>query len=74
MPHLRDIINEIKWTKDIDKAEFWYIHRGALNDTKILLGKYITHIGKSSVQTEKSNIPYHRIFKVVYDGKIIFKR
>ena len=74
MPHLRDIINEIKWTKDLDKAELWYIHRGAINDTKILLGRHIIHIGKSSVQTEKATIPYHRIFKIVYEGKIIFKR
>jgi uncharacterized protein (UPF0248 family) len=74
MPHLREIINEIKWTKDLDRAEFWYIHRGAINNTKILSGKHIIHIGKSFIETETSSIPYHRIFKIVYDGKIIFKR
>lgn len=74
MPRLRDVLNEIKWTKDLNKAELWYVHRGASNDTKILSGKDIVNIGKSSIDTITATIPYHRIFKVVYDGTIIFQR
>lgn len=74
MPHLRDVLNEIKWTKDLDKAELWYVHRGVPNDTKIISGKDIVNIGKSSIDTITATIPYHRIFKVVYDGTIIFQR
>jgi len=74
MPYLRDILNEIKWTKDLDKAELWYAHRGAPNDTKIISGKDIVRIEKSSLDTTTATIPYHRIFKVVYDGEIIFER
>lgn len=74
MPHLRDVLNEIKWTKDLNKAELWYVHRGASNDTKIISGKDIVNIGKSSIDTITATIPYHRIFKIVYDGTIIFQR
>ncbi len=74
MPHLRDILNEIKWTKDLEKTELWYVHRGAPNDTKIISGKDIVKIEKSSLDTTTATVPYHRIFKVVYDGEIIFER
>jgi uncharacterized protein (UPF0248 family) len=71
---LRDILNEIKWTKDLEKVEIWYVHRGAPNDTKILSGKDIVTIGKSFFDTANASIPYHRIFKIVYEEKIVFKR
>ena len=49
MPHLRDILNELKWKRDreLEKAEIWYIHRGAPQDTKVISGKEIIDIGKS---------------------------
>ena len=72
--NLKDILNEMKWTKDLEKAEIWYVHRGAPNDTKILSGKYIVTIGKSFFGTANASIPYHRIFKIVYEGKIVFER
>lgn len=71
---LKDILNEIKWTKDLEKAEIWFVHRGAPNDTKIISGKDIVTIGKSFFDTATASIPYHRIFKIVYNGKIIFER
>jgi len=74
MTHLRNLLNEIKWTKDLGKVELWYVHRGAPNDTKIFSGKDIVRIEKSSLDTTTSTIPYHRIFKILYDGKIIFER
>ena len=74
MTHLRNLLNEIKWTKDLCKVELWYVHRGAPNDTKILSGKDIVRIEKSSLDTTTATIPYHRIFKIVYDGEIIFER
>ena len=74
MPHIRDILNEIKWTKDLKKIEIWYIHRGVPNNTKILYGKDIVNIEKSSLDTKTSTIPYHRIFKILYEERTIFKR
>jgi len=74
MPHLRDILNEIKWTKDLAKAEIWYVHRGAPHDTKIISGTDIVAIRKSFMDTTTATIPYHRIFKIVYNSEVIFER
>jgi len=76
MPNIRDILNELKWRQDSDleKAEIWYVHRGSENDTKIITGKEIILLEKSFMQTTTAMIPYHRIFKIIYEGKIIFKR
>ena len=74
MPNLRNILNEIKWTKDLEKAEIWYLHRGAPNNTKILSGRDIVKIGKSFIDTPTTSIPYHRVLKIVYEDEIIFKR
>ena len=76
MSNPRDVLNELKWREnlDLEKAEIWYIHRGAPNDTKIISGKDIVKLGKSFMQTTTAMIPYHRIFKITYKGDIIFKR
>ena len=76
MTNPRDILNELKWKNDLDldKAEIWYVHRGAPNDTKIITGKDILNLEKSFMKTTSAMIPYHRIFKIVYDDEVIFKR
>ena len=76
MTNPRDILNELKWKKncDLTQAEIWYIHRGAPNDTKIISGKNILKLEKSFMETTTAMIPYHRIFKITYKEKIIFKR
>ena len=76
MSNPRDILNELKWKQDCDinKAEIWYLHRGAPNDTKIISGKDIVRLEKSFMNTTTAMIPYHRILRIIYDGKIIFKR
>jgi len=76
MTNPRDILNELKWKKncDIKSTEIWYVHRGALNDTKIISGREIISLEKSFMQTQTAMIPYHRIFKIVYKDDIIFER
>jgi len=76
MPNPRDVLNKLKWKHDFDlnKAEIWYVHRGALNDTKIISGKDIISLEKSFMKTAEAMIPYHRISKIFYDGGIIFER
>ena len=76
MPNIRDILNELKWRQasDLKKTEIWYVHRGARNDTKIISGREIVALGKSFMQTTTTMIPYHRIFKILYAGEVIFKR
>ena len=76
MTNPRDVLNELKWKKDSDivLAEICYIHRGAPDNTKIISGKNVVKLEKSFMQTNTAMIPYHRIFKIAYNGKTIFKR
>jgi hypothetical protein len=76
MTNPRDILNELKWRedKDLENAEIWYVHRGALNDTKIISGKEIVKIGRSFMHTKSGMIPFHRIFKIICEKSIIFER
>jgi len=72
----RKILNKLKWSedKDLAKAEIWYVHRGAPNDTKIISGSEITDLGRSFFDTKEATIPYHRVFKIVYENEVIFGR
>lgn len=80
MPLPKDILNELKWRddRDLSKAEIWYIHRGAPSDTKIISGRDITNLEHSYIVLSETpletRIPYHRIFKIYYNGKLIFER
>jgi uncharacterized protein (UPF0248 family) len=72
----RDILNEYKWKENLNlnDVEIWYVHRGAPNNTKIISGKDVLKIGRSFMHTTSAMIPYHRISKIIYNGKIVFKR
>jgi len=72
----RVILNKLKWRQefDLDKAEIWYVHRGAPNDTKIISGREVLKLDRSFMQTTTAMIPYHRIFKILYEEKVIFER
>jgi len=76
MPNPKEVLNKLKWDKEfnIDLAEIWLIHRGAPKDTMIISGKDIVKLGNSFITTTSAMIPYHRIFKIIYNQKVIFKR
>jgi uncharacterized protein (UPF0248 family) len=76
MVNPRNILNELKWKQgfNLEQAEIWYVHRGAPNDTKIIQGQDIIKLEKSFIKTKSAMIPYHRIFKIVYDDKVLFER
>jgi len=76
MTNPRDILNEYKWKNGykFEKLEIWYVHRGAKDDTKIISGKEVLKIEKTFMKTKSAMIPYHRIFKIVYKEKVVFKR
>ena len=76
MPLPRDILNELKWRddRDISRAEIWYVHRGAPNDTMIVSGDRIAELAHSFMVLDDASIPYHRIFRIIYDNEVIFER
>ena len=76
--HPRDIFNEIKWRFDLRMCKIYYIHRGAPDDTKIVDGSAIKNIDRSFLILEGVKedvyIPYHRIFRIEFNNRIIFER
>jgi uncharacterized protein len=74
MGNIRTLLNEIKWTKDLQKTELWYVHRGAPHNTKIVSGAEIISVGRWFLETSSATIPYHRIIKILYEGNVVFDR
>ena len=76
MTNPREILNKLKWDKksNLDIVEIWYVHRGAPKNTMIISGRDIVKLEKSFMKTTNAMIPYHRIFKIIYNQKIIFQR
>ena len=84
----RELLNEIKWRDlDLSRCEIYYVHRGAPNDTKIIRGDRIDEIGGSFLNFKRANappdsegrvpsimIPYHRVFRITYEGQTIYER
>jgi uncharacterized protein (UPF0248 family) len=74
MPDLRELLNELRWTKDFSKVAVWYLHRGAPQNKKMISGRDIVSIEKSSFSTQTSSIPFHRILLITYDAQVVFNR
>ncbi|MDH7508269.1 MAG: RNA repair domain-containing protein [Methanomassiliicoccales archaeon] len=70
----REILNELKWRKDrnLAEAEIHYLHRGAPNNIKIISGSEIKELGRYFFSVGDSEVPYHRIRKIIYRGEILF--
>ena len=76
MNKIRDILNEIKWKEETDfsDVEIWYIHRGAVQNTRVLKGSDIIGVHKTFIETSDAMIPHHRIFRIIYKNTIVFER
>lgn len=72
----REILNELKWRedKDISKAEIWYRSRDTNEGFTISAGDELTELGKSFFSTAQATIPFYKIFRIIYDGEVIFDR
>jgi uncharacterized protein (UPF0248 family) len=74
--HPRLILNEIKWRFDLNRCKIYYIHRGAPEDTKIVHGSTIKKIDRAFLILEGGEqdvcIPYHRIFRIDYEGRPVY--
>ncbi len=74
MPFPREILNELKWRgrSEITDAEVHYLHRGAPDDIRVISGAEIRELGRSFFVTADSEVPYHRIRRIILRGKVIF--
>ena len=73
---VRNILNEYKWREDRDfnLIEVHYIDRLNPKGYAILKGEDIEDMGDKFIFTRNGMIPYHRVIRILYDGKIIFER
>jgi len=76
---LRELLNTSKWhRKDLETLTVIILHRGAPADEKWIEGSQIVSIGRSFFSYENdygpTEIPYHRILKVVRGAEIMFDR
>jgi len=72
----REILNELKWRedRDISKAEIWYTSRGTKEGFVVITGDELTELGKSFFSTAQATIPFYKIFRIIYEGEVIFDR
>jgi len=72
----REVLNELKWRedKDIAKAKVWYEHRGGEKGYVIIGGEDIVELEKGYFTTTQARIPFYKIFRIEYEGEIIFER
>lgn len=72
----RDVLNMLKWKKgfDFNKVEVWYVNRGAPGDVSVIKGGDIEKVGRSFIYTKGKAIPFHRVIRISYEGKDVFRR
>ena len=69
----REVLNKIKWTKDISQAKIYYVSRGSPGNCAIKYCDDVT-LEKSFIVFEKAHIPYHRVTMIEYEDKVVFDR
>jgi uncharacterized protein (UPF0248 family) len=76
MVYPRDVLNRLRWTEgeSLDQATIWYVHRGAPGDVLRISGTQIKALGKGFFETDEAMIPYHRILRIDYGGKVLFEK
>ena len=72
----KEVLDELKWRgdRDLARAVIWYVHRGAPGDSKRISGSEILELDRSFMHTAGSTIPYHRIFRIEYEGQVLLER
>jgi uncharacterized protein (UPF0248 family) len=69
----------MKWHEGgLERAILLIVHRGAPNNIKEIQGRHITELGRGFMTVGQGEnavqIPYHRIVKIVVDGKVVWER
>lgn len=76
MAYPREALNRLRWSQgeSLGDATIWYIHRGAPGDTLKISGDRISSLGRMFFDTDEATVPYHRILRIDYRGKTLFKK
>lgn len=61
----------------IKDAQVWFIDRGAPGDTSLVSGEDIvsaeSFFFKIATETGEKEIPYHRITRIIYQGRVLWE-
>lgn len=76
MVYPKEILNRLRWDQGerLEEATIWYVHRGAPGDVAKISGSDVAALEKGFMQVEEASIPYHRIIRIEYRGKMIFDK
>ncbi len=77
VPHTaREVLNELRWRQgyDLARAEIWVADRRRAEGGRVLSGADIVELGHRYFVTARATIPFYKILKIVYDGRILFER
>ncbi len=71
----REVLNELRWRQgyDLGRAEIWIADRRAAGG-RVLSGADIVELGHRYFVTARATIPFYKILRIVYDGRILFER
>ncbi len=73
----KNILNMVLWhpEMEIDRSKISYIHRGARGNIKTIQGNLISRIENGFlILNDETQIPFHRIIRIEYDDKILWKK
>ncbi len=63
---------------EFDRASIEYVDRGAPGDRSTVSGSHILSLEQGGMEIESDNkrkfIPFHRIRRIAYDGKILWEK
>ena len=73
---VRDVLLRLYWTdrKSFQRASIVYLSRGAPGDVSSIKGERVEHLGRSFIEARGLTLPYHRVLRVVLDGKVLWER
>ena len=72
----REILNELRWRKglDLSRAEIWVADRTQPGGGRILSGAEVVGLDHRYFRAGRATIPYYKIVKIVYGGRVVFER
>ncbi|MHC1601978.1 MAG: DUF504 domain-containing protein [Methermicoccaceae archaeon] len=73
----REHLNRIKWSvsPSLEGVRVWYVHRGTPSSVKCVEGGEIERLDRGLfVLRSSAHIPYHRVFKIEHNGKVVYYR
>ncbi|HDD60057.1 MAG: hypothetical protein DRN35_06535 [Thermoplasmata archaeon] len=75
-PPVRDVLLKLFWTdkEAFSRCRIVYRSRGSPGDVSSLLGERVVHLGRSFIEAGGLTLPYHRVLKVVLNGKVLWER